>query len=633
MDQILVLNDYINDSKVYYYFIDDNDYKLNKVELDFENKIEYGIFNFNAKNKEKTKYIFQSRNLYMFINGGIYYSTNVPVTLLLYKKNLDIFKNINVMTSITSMLSIENKNIDYNNIYKNKIGFDIEDYNFYTNDYFYDYYTTKNVNAYKCVKLSVITTFMWNIIYKLVSYYRISFDFDLYNIFYKMIYENLTSDFKPILSSNINHYFKKYHANFIDPNFDNIIESWINLINGETDLVTLLIYMQSSYILSIDELLNAKYDKLFTTLNHHDVENKFKESCQKIYGNDSTVIHYGSYYKDRVYPNNRMREKIQIINKNIDFLNSYTLIKNIGTRNCGLYVNNKRVLLSRNNIDINLIQKYINLNRTTDIFPQLFNVYFIENKYYFESHKLDFDLLQVFNKVIPEKVLKIMNIDNLSQEKIMNIFAFKNRKKNMIEYAKLLLYINHVEKYNDKYNKYYKYNEADFNIIEKTIKLFKDNEVNAILYRKFMELLTYYYEQEFINIIKEIALLELKLLKMGYFCHDFHKLENFGCKLINGLNKFYIIDWEYLEAFKGNAFNSGNVKKMVKLLNTRVINENETINFSIFPQGINSNLLLTIGLNNNILELIYYEHAFRDKTPILKENITFEDIDNFVNIK
>ena len=134
-----------------------------------------------------------------------------------------------------------------------------------------------------------------------------------------------------------------------------------------------------------------------------------------------------------------------------------------------------------------------------------------------------------------------------------------------------------------------------------------------------MELLIHYYNIEFITIIKEIGLLELKLLNIGYFCHDYHKLENFGCKLINGLNKFYIIDWEYLESFNGNALNNSNLRKVIRLLNTRVINENKIINHSIFKFSKSMEIL---DLNKNIINLIEKEYIFIDKTPLLTEDLT-----------
>lgn len=576
---MLVYSDYLHKSKMIIYNFKENN-NLNEICLEHDNLISYGKLIFNNKNKDNTKYIIN--DTYLFILNGRYYSTNIPISILLFRKNISTLCNINIFTTITSTILFENKNNIINNLYKEKIGFDTDTYNFYKKDYYYDYYFNKNNYALICIKISAIVIFIWNIVYLLLIKNNINLDFLLYTTFYKFIYDNLNSE-NVFLSNNINTYFTKYCNNLVPQIYDEIIINWTNLINNEDDLIKILIYQQSSIILKFDELLLQNTDKLFKILNYNETKNRFEHIINKIY-NEESIIKYNT---------------LNIINKNEDFLNNWKVLHNKGVRNNGLYVRKDKVLLKRDStlISKSKIEMYINLNNRYDYFPKLFNIYNINNFYYYESEKLDYDLFQLFSDVFAQNAIKDLSYSDLDiKNKLINIFLFKFNKKSKFQ----------------------------FDEIEQLISFFKENEVDIDIYENFIEKIYLYFCDNFITIIKNIALLEYKLYKINYFVSDYHKFENFGYKIVNGTNKYYIIDWEYLIHFNDNLDDKKMyLEKIIQICNTRTINDNCYLSSSVL-----SNLESELDLDNidkNILKLMQYEKIFIDNTPLICHKIKHYD--------
>ena len=70
MSNILLCNDYVHNSKLKYFFI--NNLEFVKYNLDYDNEIDYGIINFNIKNKNYLQFMLYNRFLYNYIEDGIY---------------------------------------------------------------------------------------------------------------------------------------------------------------------------------------------------------------------------------------------------------------------------------------------------------------------------------------------------------------------------------------------------------------------------------------------------------------------------------------------------------------------------------------------------------------------------------
>ena len=212
------------------------------------------------------------------ITNGSFYATSVPFSLCLYKRNLEIFNGKNNSFITLASTYFINTNTDntkkLNKIWKQRIGFNTNDYNFYTSDFYYDYYITHNGYAYDCIRIIAQKVFLWHLVYNLAKSYGVPIDFLFYLTFFTCIFESLYGT-TPILSKQINIYFDKYHPNFMPESYDSIITKWITLINLETDVVKIIIFKQASYALSIQELEELDITKLFETFSYMIVKFKF----------------------------------------------------------------------------------------------------------------------------------------------------------------------------------------------------------------------------------------------------------------------------------------------------------------------------------------------------------------------
>ena len=230
--------------------------------------------------KQSSQYYRVDTNstLYTLINAGIFFATEVPFSLCLYKKNLEIFsKKNNSFITIASTYFINTNTVNtkkINKIWKQRIGFNTNDYNFYTSDFYYDYYITHNGYAYDCIRIIAQKVFLWHLVYNLAKSYGVPIDFLFYLTFFTCIFESLYGT-TPILSKQINIYFDKYHPNFMPESYDSIITKWITLINLETDVVKIIIFKQASYALSIQELEELDITKLFETFSYMTVKFRF----------------------------------------------------------------------------------------------------------------------------------------------------------------------------------------------------------------------------------------------------------------------------------------------------------------------------------------------------------------------
>ena len=271
-----VSGDYFSYSKIGWFSIQGSAFKIYPLSLKIE--VDKGKIIINPASQAQYQTVNSNSSLYTMVSGGIYYCTGVPSTHLVFKRNIPEFSsNINLMVTMASSYLVNNNTSStkkLNALWKARIGFTTNDYNFYTSDYYSDYYTTHNGYAYDCIRIVAQIVFSWHLIHNLAKSYGILIDFWFYQTFYTCIFENLYST-TPILSKQFNVYFDKYHLNFVPESYNSIINKWITLINSETDVVKIIICKQASYALTIEELEAFDITKLFETYSYMTVKFKF----------------------------------------------------------------------------------------------------------------------------------------------------------------------------------------------------------------------------------------------------------------------------------------------------------------------------------------------------------------------
>ena len=268
--------DYFSYSKLGWFSIQGSAFKIYPLSLKIE--VIKGKIIINPSSQAQYQTVNSETSLYTTVNDGIYYCTGIPLTHLVFKRNIPEFStNINLMVTMASSYLVNNNTSStkkLNALWKARIGFTTNDYNFYKSDYYSDYYTTHNGYAYDCIRIGAQIVFSWHLIHNLAKSYGILIDFWFYQTFYTCIFENLYNT-TPILSKQFNVYFDKYHLNFVPESYDSIINKWITLINSETDVVKIIICKQASYALTIEELEAFDITKLFETFPYMSVKFKF----------------------------------------------------------------------------------------------------------------------------------------------------------------------------------------------------------------------------------------------------------------------------------------------------------------------------------------------------------------------
>lgn len=226
--------------------------------------------------------LLQEGGLFTVVSDGTFYSTGILNTLILFRKNIQAFtKSVNIFTSLASSKIIETGNPDINIINSlliKRLGFTVNDYNYYLNNIYYDYYMdNSNKYALELIRINANIIFIWNLIYKRAIELDIKLDYSFYITFYLSIFDNLEGT-KPILSYQINPYFIKYCPNGILSISDDIcIEKWFKIISSEVNLTELLILKMASRLLSKDELISEKTTINNLKLSPQSVESRLNE--------------------------------------------------------------------------------------------------------------------------------------------------------------------------------------------------------------------------------------------------------------------------------------------------------------------------------------------------------------------
>ena len=269
--------DYPSNSTVNFFTL--NGLILKPYPFKFDYRVDKGLIKISSNARQLTQ-LNNDSSLYTIINDGIYYSTNINFNLPIYKQNLKEFETrTSSMVTLATSYIINQGNSNFkklNKIWKERIGFNTNDYNFYDLDYYYDYYISKNGYAYDCIRIISQKRFLWNLIYNLAIKYNINIDFEFYQTFYTAIFENLYGT-TPIKVEQINIYFDKYNPQYMPLSYNSIIQKWVLLCNNEEDVVNLIILKQASYVLSLEELENVDLVKLYTIFNYQTVKFRFLE--------------------------------------------------------------------------------------------------------------------------------------------------------------------------------------------------------------------------------------------------------------------------------------------------------------------------------------------------------------------
>ena len=268
--------DFLNDSKLE--FVSLNGLQPIPYPIKFNYKVYKGSLEVPCSEQVQFEQIYNNGQLYTIISEGTFYSCDVPLSLITYRKNLTQFKDNNAFASLATTYFINSNTENFktlNKLWKNKIGFNTNDYNFYALDYYYDYYVSSNSYALDCIRICAIKVFLWNLIFNLAKIYDINVDFAFYETFYTCIFENLDGT-KPILAEQVNVYFNKYQENFMPSEpYNSIIEKWSTAINFQRDVVNILIFKQASYALNLEQLEALDYIALFKYFDYQTVKFRF----------------------------------------------------------------------------------------------------------------------------------------------------------------------------------------------------------------------------------------------------------------------------------------------------------------------------------------------------------------------
>lgn len=253
---------------------------------------------------------FNNSNFYTYCENGYFYPTKIPLTIPIFKKNINKWNNgINIFTSIASsyIIKISNKfkciseeqiilNL-YNLMYK-KLGFTTNDFDYFNKDFYYINYLLEN-NLYNetkyvnpllynitllCIQIAAVVIFSWNLIEKLAIKYNIIINQKFNLTFYSCIFKFLNGREKPILAEEFNTFFDKYTIDFVPFIFNKVIINLSKEIYESNDIIKIIILKQSSYVLSLDELL-IDYNLVFNKISYTEVKIRYLEclNFKKIY--------------------------------------------------------------------------------------------------------------------------------------------------------------------------------------------------------------------------------------------------------------------------------------------------------------------------------------------------------------
>lgn len=321
--------------------------------------------------------------------------------------------------------------------------------------------------------------------------------------------------------------------------------------------------------------------------------------------------------------------------KDNTFLNNYREIPNSGQKNCGIFISDiyKDKLIKCGSY-LHTIEpvlklqqshpKYYNLN----IFPKLYQYYKYQDKNYIEMERLDGDTTELLYEILPRKILDNMPISKEEQDNIYDfyfLFVPNTMNSKIPYYDDLILYfLNNPNGYPDIIEDYIKMvNESydsikitDSNDIEyefsnqfkyhsslqedETIRKYvydsqvKSFDVLSFLgkikpfeksnYFKFLEIFEPQFKLLFNFIRKQIIMLELILISIGFNYIDI-KLDNFGFKLSEELKPhlgilweegkeifgvyiyIYIIDWDSGLFPFDDSYNENPLKNFIKSFN------------------------------------------------------------------
>ena len=213
----------------------------------------------------------QNQELFTVVSGGDLYISGLNNTLVSFRKNIPSFtRSVNILTSMgtTQIIATGNQDINIiNELFAQKLGFTVSDYNYYLNNPYYDYYSTFNKYALTLVQVNALTMVLWHIIYNQAVLLGIDLtdNYPFYIKFYLSIFENLNGT-EPILSDQINPYFVEYTPAIIPASYDPIIIKLATAISAETDIISLLQLKYSTRLSSEEELSNADFTTNSTSL-------------------------------------------------------------------------------------------------------------------------------------------------------------------------------------------------------------------------------------------------------------------------------------------------------------------------------------------------------------------------------
>lgn len=193
-----------------------------------------------------------SPNTLNVYSGGTNSFTGKPNSLFIFNISQSKLRTSfsNIFTSLYYSFVLNNSSsteADILDYFSKKVGFSVNGYDYFRNDYYYNYAsyntalfytnTDKSINyPLQCCRISAQIYFLWELVYHYANINSITVDINFAIKFYTCIYENM-NNIQIITTSMINASF----SNLLPSMLDSTINYWVGKINKAINVTNILI--------------------------------------------------------------------------------------------------------------------------------------------------------------------------------------------------------------------------------------------------------------------------------------------------------------------------------------------------------------------------------------------------------
>jgi hypothetical protein len=246
-------------------------------------------------------------NSLIVYSGGVNSFTEKPNKLILFTYSINKFQtfNVSIFTCLyysyllNNIMSTESQALNY---ISEKIGFSVNNYNYFLNDHCYNYMMYNDINKdinmkntdikkcinypLQCLKITAQIYFLWNIVchYATINDNPIdTSDINFSITFFKCIYENM-NELNIITTSQINNTF----PNLLPSELDTTIHYWVEKINKSVNITNIFILQHALELLNNDMSLLLQNN--VNVLKDNDINYEiYNKRLNAIFGNISKV--------------------------------------------------------------------------------------------------------------------------------------------------------------------------------------------------------------------------------------------------------------------------------------------------------------------------------------------------------